>query len=217
MRAPDCLDEHLPATLQRRLAAAASAAAAPYRRFAPQLSYGRHRGPAAADARPAAVVALLYPAGGQWHLPLILRPDSMILHAGQICLPGGGAEPGETAGHCALRELHEELGVAPESVRVLGALPPLYVYASNYLVRPFVAHTPQQPVFRPDRCEVAQLLQVPLAHLLDAGNYRTPTISRGWLSFAAPGIAFQGYHIWGATALILNELLERVRGGAGEG
>lgn len=214
MRTTEYLDERLPAILQRRLAAEGSSAAARYRRFVPELSYGRHRGPAAADARPAAVVALLYPSGGQWQLPLILRPASMVAHAGQLCLPGGGREPGETAGQCALRELHEELGVALEPVRVLGALPPIYVYASNFLVQPFVAHTPARPEFRPDPREVADLLHIPLAHLLNASHYRVQTITRGQLAFAAPGIAFQGRHIWGATALILGELLERVRGGA---
>lgn len=182
--------------------------AACYQRFAPELSYGRHRGPAGLNARPAAVVALFYPSSGMWHLPLILRPASMSEHAGQISLPGGGAEPGEAAQACALRELHEELGVEPALVRMLGSLPPIFVYASNFLVHPFVAIASECPPFRPDSREVAELLEVPVQHLLDQRNYEAHTIVRGHLSFEAPGITFQGRHIWGATALILGELMD---------
>jgi 8-oxo-dGTP pyrophosphatase MutT (NUDIX family) len=192
--------------LRQRLAAHDWTAAS-YQRFAPELSYGRHRGPAGPDARPAAVVALFYPSNGQWHLPLILRPASMSAHASQISLPGGGAEPGEAAEACALRELHEELGVDPARVRMLGALPPIYVYASNFFVRPFVALASERPPFRPDPREVAELLELPLPHLMDQRNYETHAIVRGHLSFEAPCITFQGRSIWGARALILGELL----------
>ena len=183
-----------------------------YRRFATELSYGRHRGPAAPDARPAAVTALFYPVGGQWHLPLILRPASMVHHAGQISLPGGGTDPGETAETCALRELHEELGVDPNAVTVLGSLPPLFVYASNFVVRPFVAIGTERPAFCPNPREVEELLELPLSHLMDERNHATHTIVRGRLSFRAPCIEFGGRHIWGATALILGELLEVISG-----
>jgi 8-oxo-dGTP pyrophosphatase MutT (NUDIX family) len=156
------------------------------------------------------VVALFYPSSGQWHLPLILRPASMSEHASQISLPGGGAEPGEAAEDCALRELHEELGVDPARVRMLGMLPPIYVYASNFLVRPFVALASERPPFNPDPGEVAELLELPLPHLMDQRNYETHAIRRGCLSFEAPGIPCQGRHIWGATALILGELLDAI-------
>src|SRR5262245_28970580 len=62
-------------------------------RFQPELSYGRYHGPAPRDARPAAVLLLLYPKDGQWHVPLILRPAHMIDHANQVSLPGGVIEP----------------------------------------------------------------------------------------------------------------------------
>lgn len=199
------------AVLRRQLASQGQPTSC-YRRFAPELSFGRHRGPAGADAKPAAVTALFYPAGGRWHLPLILRPTSMIYHAGQISLPGGGAERGEAAEACALRELHEELGVAPDDVTILGSLPPMFVYASNFLVHPLVAVTPQRPEFRPDAREVAELLELPLPHLMDERNHETLTITRGSLSFQAPCIAFQGRHIWGATALILGALLDVIGG-----
>ena len=197
-----------PAEALRQRLAAHPWTASCYQRFAPELSFGRHRGPAGPDARPAAVVVLFYPSNGHWHLPLILRPASMSAHASQISLPGGGAEPGEAAEACALRELHEELGVDPARVRMLGALPPIYVYASNFFVRPFVALASERPPFRPDPREVAELLELPLPHLMDQRNYETHAIVRGHLSFEAPCITFQGRNIWGATALILGELLD---------
>lgn len=206
--------EPLPDALRQRLAAPTRPALC-YRRFVPELTYGRHRGPAAPNAKPASVVVLFYPIRGRWHLPLTLRPISMTAHGGQVSLPGGGAEPGEAAWPCALRELHEELGVAPTGIRALGSLPPIYVYASNFLVRPLVAWIPQRPAFRPCPREVAELLEVPVAHLLDKRNYWTQAIVRGPLSFRAPGIAFQGRHIWGATALILGQLLEVLGDAAG--
>jgi 8-oxo-dGTP pyrophosphatase MutT (NUDIX family) len=115
-----------------------------------------------------------------------------------------------------LRELHEELGVAPNDVTILGSLPPVFVYASNFLVRPLVAIAPQRPAFRPDSREVAGLLELPLPHLMDERNYGTCTIARGSLSFRAPCITFQGRHIWGATALILGALLDVIGDGVNE-
>lgn len=197
--------EQFVASLRRGLAAQTPWSAA-YRRFLPELSYGRHRGPAGPDARRAAVIALFYPFAGQWHLPLIVRPASLADHAGQVCLPGGGLDPGESPRQGALRELHEELGVDPAAVETLGVLPPIYVYASNFLVHPFVALTPDRPRFRPNTAEVAQLLELPWGHLGNGHNSCVEQIVRGRLAFRAPGVAFHGRHIWGATAMILGEL-----------
>jgi 8-oxo-dGTP pyrophosphatase MutT (NUDIX family) len=182
------------------------------RRMEPELSYGRHRGPAPPGAKPAAVVVLFYPhrtewaREEQWHLPLIVRPESMTDHAGQVSLPGGAREPGETAEHCAQRELEEELGGAAQDVAMLGRLSPLYVFASHYYVEPLVASVPRRPDFCPNACEVARLLEVPVAHLFDPANRATHTIRRRSLTFRAPSIEFGGYHIWGATGIMMGEL-----------
>ena len=106
----------------------------------------------------------------------------------------------------ALRELHEELGVDPAGVRMLGGLPPIYVYASNFFVRPFVALASERPPFRPDPGGRRTAGSAPAAPVGPTELPNTRDRSRA-ASFEAPCITFQGRHIWGVTALILGELL----------
>ena len=96
------------------------------------MSFGRHRGPAEFGARRAAVLVVLYPHEGQWHLPLILRPAHMLDHAGQVSLPGGTIEPRETSQEAAFREFSEELGVPSTDLQMFGQLSELYLFASNF-------------------------------------------------------------------------------------
>ncbi len=110
--------------LPQRLAAMLAARSSDRRggaRFAHEISYGRHFGPAPYNARPAAVIALLFRRDGQWHIPLTLRHSALGQHGGQISLPGGSVDAGETAADAACRELDEELGVG-DSVELIGKL-----------------------------------------------------------------------------------------------
>src|SRR4051794_29298168 len=118
--------------------------------------------------RLAAVMVLLYPRGDETHLALELRPPDIPSHPGQISLPGGGHRPsdGDFLG-TARREVHEELGVPPEAYAVWGRLRPETIRASNFAIVPFVAHAESAPSLRPDPREVAEVLEVPLALLLD--------------------------------------------------
>jgi 8-oxo-dGTP pyrophosphatase MutT (NUDIX family) len=181
------------------------------RRFASELSYGRHQGPAPSDARPAAVAVLLYPRQGCWHVPFTLRPQHLPDHAGQVSLPGGAREPGESDLDCALRELEEEIAVRPDQVQVAGRLTPTYVYRSHFLVQPFVLVAERQPQFRPNPQEVAELIEIPLSQLLDPGRASRFAVSRQPLSFTAPCLDVGCHRIWGATALILGEFLAVTR------
>jgi len=196
----------LPAWIAERLTRPLSPEAA-RARFAPALSYGRHFGPPAADAREAAVMVLLYPRDGAWHVPFTIRPETMAAHAGQISFPGGVVEAGETTRDAALRELGEELGVDPRTVVVLGSLSPVYVFASNFLVTPWVAVAREPLTFQPSTREVAEVIEVSLAHLLDPANFSSHTIRRGAMEFTAPHFAWREHRIWGATCIILGELI----------
>ncbi len=160
------------------------------------------------DARQGGVLVLLYLYGGHVHLPLILRPTYSGVHSGQVGFPGGGREPVDadlTA--TALREAWEEVGVDPEEVRILGQLSPLFVIASNYLVQPTVGWCSSRPDFRTDPYEVAQLLEAPLAHLLDPATTRRELWTLRGSAVEVPFYAVAGQTVWGATAMMLSELL----------
>jgi 8-oxo-dGTP pyrophosphatase MutT (NUDIX family) len=179
--------------------------------FEPELSYGRHFGPPAADARPAAVLVLLYPIEGRWFVPLTTRPATMVVHAGQISLPGGRVEPGETPETAVFRELEEELGVSRAGIAVLGQLSTLYLFGSNFIVLPWVAAARQRPDFRPSADEVTELLEVPLEHLLDAAHVGSHSRRQRGVAITAPHFQWGRHRIWGATSMILAELVALVR------
>jgi 8-oxo-dGTP pyrophosphatase MutT (NUDIX family) len=181
------------------------------RTMEPELSFGRHCGPARFDARPAAVVALLHMVQGQWYVPLMLRHESLAYHAGQISLPGGVIEPNETSEDAALRELEEELGIARMAVLVLGQLSPLYIFGSNFLITPWVAALRSEGKFRANPTEVQQVIQVSLAHLLSSASRGQHIEQRGSIRFQAPHFILNEHRIWGATAMVLAEFVAVVR------
>ncbi len=183
------------------------------RRMSPELSYGRHNGPAPAAARAAAVMILLFQRRGRWHLPLTQRPRTLVRHGGQISLPGGRVEVDESPAQAAGRELAEELGVAA-GYELLGQLPSRYVFASNYVVSPFLAIAHCEPSWAPDFYEVERVVELPLDVLFEPSAIGRTTIRRGPLVFHAPCINYCDDNIWGATAVILAELagaLEQIR------
>jgi 8-oxo-dGTP pyrophosphatase MutT (NUDIX family) len=177
------------------------------RMFEPELGYGRHFGPAPHDVRRAAVALLLYERDGVAHLPLIVRPQELSAHGGQISLPGGLIEPDESAVDAALRELQEELGVSADAVEPLGPLTPLYIFGTKFHVRPWLATIDRPPAFVPNPAEVAELLEVPLTHLCDPANRRRRHRAMRGLDQQIPYLDFHGHAVWGATAMILGELI----------
>uniref|UniRef100_UPI000B3399DD NUDIX hydrolase n=1 Tax=Rhodothermus marinus TaxID=29549 RepID=UPI000B3399DD len=108
------------------------------------------------------MLALLFPEQERPHLLLVERPSHLKEHGGQIGFPGGRREPGETLQETALREAHEELGLPPERIELLGALTPLYIPVSNFCVHPFVGAIAPLPELRPCPEEVQAVLRVPL-------------------------------------------------------
>jgi 8-oxo-dGTP pyrophosphatase MutT (NUDIX family) len=155
--------------------------------------------------RPAAVLLLLYPHESQWHLPLTLRPAHLPDHPGQVSLPGGAVEPGETTAQTAIREFHEELGDDGQPIDLLGALSPHYVRVSNFLVAPWVAAATARPRFVANPVEVEEILEVPLAHLLDPAHFGSHTREREGRTYSAPHFLFESHRVWGATYAILGE------------
>jgi 8-oxo-dGTP pyrophosphatase MutT (NUDIX family) len=176
-----------------------------------ELAYGRHFGPPRRDARPAAVVALLHQLNGRWQLPLMVRPETLAYHAGQISLPGGLIEAGESSEEAALRELEEELGIARFGVLLLGQLSPLYLFGTNFWITPWVAATRGGVDFTPNAAEVQEVLEVPLADLLDPAIRGWHVENCGTFQFSAPHFLWHGHQIWGATSMILAELVEIAR------
>lgn len=206
--------EHLLTTLTERLRTRVIMSGS---RMSPELSYGRHRGPVPANSRVAAVLVALYqhPQLG-WTIPLTKRPDHLEHHPGQICFPGGRVEAGEDLETAAFREFVEELGCEPHAPMVLGQLTSLYVYASRNHVHPIVCvmECPKH-FWRPDPNEVAEVIELPIQRLLDPaarirvkktrqlGQSKDPKCQ---FSFIAPAFEHDGDEIWGATAMLLDEL-----------
>jgi 8-oxo-dGTP pyrophosphatase MutT (NUDIX family) len=155
---------------------------------------------------------LLFRRNGKWHLPLTERPDTLTRHAGQISLPGGAIDVGESSTGAALRELHEELGFdAP--VTVLGQLADCYVFASDFLVTPWIAASTHElaPIWQPHDHEVKHVIELPIELLLNNHAIGKLTIERGPLTFQAPCYELGSTRVWGATSIILDELAGLLR------
>lgn len=196
------MQQHLADALARPLPGRAA-----QRPLTHRLAYGRHRGPVPAGARLAAVLVLLEKRSDGWHLPAILRPETMTSHAGQVSLPGGLVEGDETFPQAALRELEEELGIAAEGVQVVGRLSPVYVFVSDIEVTPVVAVASQALAITPNPHEVAAVLDISLAQLADRSSWGAHVIERRGLRFGAPHYLIANQRIWGATSLVLAELI----------
>ncbi len=170
------------------------------------------------DCRRAGVLVLLYPAqAGQFselpyaadelYLVLTRRTESVDNHRGQISFPGGSMDPGEDAVTTALREAYEELGVDPARVEVLGQLSPLYIPPSGFCIYPVVAYAAERPAFKPNPDEVAEVLEVALSHLLDPNTRQEEVWQIRGQDVRVPFYAVGPHKIWGATAMVLCELL----------
>ncbi len=189
--------------------AGAPADAAWRREFAPELSYGRHAGPPRSDARLAAVALVLCWDGREWSLPLTVRSESLRRHGGQVSLPGGLVEVGESSRVAARRELIEELGREPP-LDWLGELDSMLVYASNALVTPCVARISGWPDWQPQPTEVDRVLRLTVRDLVEQVPPEPMVIERGPLQFTAPRLMVEGFSVWGATAVLLGELRGRL-------
>jgi 8-oxo-dGTP pyrophosphatase MutT (NUDIX family) len=143
---------------------------------------------------------------GRAHIVLTVRADN-VRHPGQVSLPGGVVEPGETFEQAALREAHEEVALPIEPVRILGALTPLDIPVSGFRLHPIVATTPERPSLTPADAEVAHILEVGVGELLDPATLVSTARERDGIRYQVPGFHVGGREIWGATAMVLAEFL----------
>lgn len=160
-------------------------------------------GAPSATLRPASVLVPVYEDRGDTRILLLRRSDHLGKHPGQIAFPGGGRDPGEDELACALREAEEEVGIVRAGVEILGRLD-RYATVTGYLVSPFVAKLGWPCELRPDPGEVASILEVPIARLIEPGTLRVADGSRGVVNFFDVGDEV----IWDATARMLRQLLE---------
>jgi 8-oxo-dGTP pyrophosphatase MutT (NUDIX family) len=199
---------HLPDLVARLEAAFAAPlpGARVHDRMTPRLLDGNPPTPAARE-RPAAVLVLLFPRDGTPHVVLTVRGAGLPHHADQISLPGGRPAAGESPEATALREAAEEIGVDPASVAILGRLTPVHIPVSGFTVEAIVGVAASRPAFVPAPGEVAEVLEVPLATLADPAHLRLGRRARGGVEIDAPYFAIGDHQVWGATAMILGELL----------
>jgi 8-oxo-dGTP pyrophosphatase MutT (NUDIX family) len=178
-----------------------------------RLAARPRRDPEKGNARRAAVLVPLFVRERMLWIVFTRRTETVEHHRGQISFPGGVEEPiDDDLSATALRETHEELGILPEDVRLLGTLSPI-VTVTDFYVAPFVAAIPQPYVFSPAETEIAEVVEASVAALSDPAVKETKTL---------PGrdepVLFYRYRehvIWGATARILAELLEALESGSG--
>lgn len=173
--------------------------------------FPRHPGK---DARLASVLILLYPNNGSIFTVFMQRPDYDGVHSGQISFPGGKKEPSDnSAVETAIREANEETGVDPFRISVIGTLTPLFIPVSNNLVTPVVGWIDTRPAFKHQPEEVVFLFEADLNKLLDPSLVRIKPFDIRGEMLEVKYFNYEGNTIWGATAMILHELLVILRRG----
>lgn len=164
------------------------------------------------EARQAAVMANLFIKNDEWHVVMIERnPNDNDRHGGQISFPGGKHEPSDaTMLDTALREAEEEVGIPKKAIQVLGSLTELYIPVSNFQVHPFVGYLDLPPEYIIQAAEVQSILEVPLS-IFQNESFRKLTDIRISPTLTLKNVPFYdvgGKILWGATAMIMSELVE---------
>ena len=178
-----------------------------HRRMSPNPRPGWKPGHIPADARPGAALLLWFPKENTPCTVLTLRRKDLPDHPGQVSLPGGMVDPGETHEQAALREAHEEAGIDPQKVRIAAPLTPLYIPVSRFSLQTYVGLTDTQPDLRPAQDEVARILLTPLADLANSDNLGSTTRIILGEKRVVPHFDLDGERVWGATAMVLSEFL----------
>lgn len=163
------------------------------------------------NPKKAAVLALFYAdKHGMARLLLILRKTYQGVHSNQIGFPGGKVEKADLdLKATALRETHEEVGVSPEKVNVIKSLSEVYIPPSNFEVQPFIGLSHSTLSFVAQESEVEELVEVKVSDFLDGSNLFSQCLSTSYAeNVEVPAFKFNGHIVWGATAMMLNEIKE---------
>lgn len=168
--------------------------------------------PPAIAPKEAGVLILLYPHQHDLHFFLTRRTDMVETHKGQISLPGGSREPGETLAQTAAREASEELGIERACIQIIGdALSPLFVPVSGFRITPFVGFTPARPNIAASQHEVGEVIDTPLTVIVDETWIQEEENTFRGLPVMIPFYQVNGHKVWGATAMVLSEFGEMLR------
>ena len=179
--------------------------------LAPRPRSGWQAGVIPTGARAAAALLLLYAVRQRVHLVLTRRAGTLGQHPGQISLPGGAVDGDETIEATTLREASEEIGLETADLRVVGRLSALYIPVSNFALHPVMAVSDRRPALVPATSEVAHILEIPLDELQDPGRLRQGRRWRRDGAISVPYFELHGERVWGATAMVLGELLHILR------
>ena len=164
------------------------------------------------DVRAAAVLVPLVVDGDNVGVVLTRRASHLRKHTGEVAFPGGAIDEGERPADAALREAHEEVGIDPGTVEVLGELDHIATVGSRFTIAPFVGLLTAPPVLQPNASEIERAFVVPLAELLDRETWREEVWQLPWGEFDMPFFELEGDTVWGATGRILHQLLTLMTG-----
>ena len=159
-------------------------------------------------------MVLFYPSENlETHLILILRKTYKGVHSAQVGFPGGKLEgEDKSIQDAALRETEEEVGISRETISVLKQLTEIFIPPSNFFVQPFLGITMDSPKFVPQEEEVEALIEVSLENFMDDRNITSQNLSTSYATnIEVPAFKLNGHIVWGATAMMLNEVRELLK------
>jgi len=161
------------------------------------------------NPRISAVMILFYQKNNDWHLVFTERKKYEGVHSGQMSFPGGKQEPNEDLPITALRETREEVGVEAHDIEIINQLSTLYIPPSNFLVHPFIGIATTDLMFKKQESEVENVVEIPVSFFLDErSKTKTEIVFSAQSKIEVPAFIYEEKIIWGATAIILSELVE---------
>ncbi len=165
------------------------------------------------NIKESAVIALLFPENGKIKILMMKRVQDFSVHSGQISFPGGKKELQDAnLKETALRELHEEVGIQPSQIEILGGLTPLYISVSGYKVFPFLAFSKRLPPLMPNNAEVEKIIKTDIEKLTARGAKTKQHVTTKYIqNFEVPCFIVENEILWGATAMITNEIIELLK------